>query len=51
MGKKKMCYADGRTGATLTAISTPTVAVGIACPTPTATVLGYHLGCYTDGPD
>jgi hypothetical protein len=51
MGEKKMCYADGRTGATLTAISTPTVAVGIACTTSIAALLGYHLGCYTDDPD
>jgi hypothetical protein len=36
MGEKKMSYADGRTGATPTAISTPTVADGIASPTPTA---------------
>jgi hypothetical protein len=45
MEEKKMCYADGRIGAT------PTTAVGIACPTPTASLLGYHFGSYADGPD
>jgi hypothetical protein len=24
------------------------MAVGIACPTPTASLLGYHLGSYAD---